>query len=911
VRLALQRLMQFLGIPFSVEDGVIDVLLGHVKVLKNPKSGDADVSLAEAALMVLLSDVLHILGDDESTHCETMSWIILHLSAKVAHQVDLATGGVVTALLDGLQMSQVSSRIRSSSIRALQNLASHPANASHMLTSTVVSTLARLSDTAKGSLLAEESYEDAVRQASAATGALYHLENHAMECCDFEGLALLLRWSSIQGRVHVARALQPIIAKASHQADILDTCIPSALVDLLQCGDIASGAFQAAVPCIRTLAQTGQGRSKMGATVVDAIIKCLDEFAQCNADVDSTATEAAMHTWVFMAEDTNLIPSASELTESGAAVLRHVLKIGGRGAWEMVCMLLAHFSHKVELLTFFDSHLLVPPLVQVFAKGAHKFAQVCALELLCLCSRPGRLHPQAIEQAIMWPRPQTPGAPILPRPLTPIIAGRQSRPGTPGQRPLTPGMFGGRPVSLDPEMYGKTASPNIRILVAEGVIPPLALFLSEASTSDTAPAAALISHMGLDAQAISQIQPAIKFLMKHAQSCNDEDDMVSPKLCTKLVRAIATLSEEASNLAEIERRGGVDLVKLLIARAPRSSKLQLQTLRLIISLAKSTTAQVPVAAVCLPCLVDLIRQGSTEERALAASALGNLTIAPENKLSVASAGGVGVLLSMLEIVDQPGKEDALRALGNIAVDQSNHVLFAAADVLELLVQQLCTGTSGTYASPAVRIAFATVAESWLDEAGTKYGVAGTLRNLAASSVFQKRIIDAGALRPLLELLETGPPKCKEVAAGCVRNVAVLPENKELLAAVGVMPMLLELLKTGIPPAREAAARAIVSLTISVKNREMLLISKGDISLQRLLASGDSDLNPATKELIQKIIDSLSLSTSSTPCESLTPSLEPSPRDSIQVAKEHTRPEIAILKHKADRSAHQSNREFGM
>ena len=204
-----------------------------------------------------------------------------------------------------------------------------------------------------------------------------------------------------------------------------------------------------------------------------------------------------------------------------------------------------------------------------------------------------------------------------------------------------------------------------------------------------------------------------------------------------------------------------------------------------------------------------------------------------------------------------------------------------------------------------------MAESWLDEAGTKYGVAGTLRNLAASSVFQKRIIDAGALRPLLELLETGPPKCKEVAAGCVRNVAVLPENKELLAAVGVMPMLLELLKTGIPPAREAAARAIVSLTISVKNREMLLISKGDISLQRLLASGDSDLNPATKELIQKIIDSLSLSTSSTPCESLTPSLEPSPRDSIQVANEHTRPEIPILKHKADRSAHQSNRELGM
>ena len=77
-------------------------------------------------------------------------------------------------------------------------------------------------------------------------------------------------------------------------------------------------------------------------------------------------------------------------------------------------------------------------------------------------------------------------------------------------------------------------------------------------------------------------------------------------------------------------------------------------------------------------LVALLGDPSASSREEAARALANLAGNDENKLAIAANGGIMPLIMLLRDSHPPAREEAARALVNLAVDDDNKVAIAQA-----------------------------------------------------------------------------------------------------------------------------------------------------------------------------------------------------------------------------------------
>jgi vacuolar protein 8 len=238
------------------------------------------------------------------------------------------------------------------------------------------------------------------------------------------------------------------------------------------------------------------------------------------------------------------------------------------------------------------------------------------------------------------------------------------------------------------------------------------------------------------------------------------------------------------------------------------------------------------AAGALPPLVAMLGDGTAEERAAAAEALGKLARNDANKAAMAAAGAVEALVALVRDGNCEGKAKAAAALGNLADgEDAIKAAIVAAGATEPLVALVRDGDAEGKANAAAvlwilafgddaikAIAAADAIEPLValvrdGDAQGKADAAGALGNLAGGDdAIVSAIASAGAIEPLVALVRDGDAEGKANAAGALGNlaegdVAIV----SAIAAADAIEPLVALVRDGDAEGKAYAAGALGTL----------------------------------------------------------------------------------------------------
>ncbi|OWP06214.1 vacuolar protein [Marssonina coronariae] len=156
----------------------------------------------------------------------------------------------------------------------------------------------------------------------------------------------------------------------------------------------------------------------------------------------------------------------------------------------------------------------------------------------------------------------------------------------------------------------------------------------------------------------------------------------------------------------------------------------------------------------------------------ATGALLNMTHSDENRQQLVNAGAIPVLVQLLSSSDVDVQYYCTTALSNIAVDANNRKKLAQNE--NRLVQSLVNLMDSS--SPKVQCQAALA-----------------LRNLASDEKYQLEIVRSRGLAPLLRLLQSSYLPLILSAVACIRNISIHPLNESPIIDAGFLKPLVDLL----------------------------------------------------------------------------------------------------------------------
>lgn len=187
----------------------------------------------------------------------------------------------------------------------------------------------------------------------------------------------------------------------------------------------------------------------------------------------------------------------------------------------------------------------------------------------------------------------------------------------------------------------------------------------------------------------------------------------------------------------------------------------------------------------------------------ATGALLNMTHSDDNRQQLVNAGAIPVLVQLLSSPDMDVQYYCTTALSNIAVDASNRKKLAQTEprLVQSLVQLMEAGTPKVQCQAAL-----------------------ALRNLASDEKYQLEIVRAKGLPPLLRLLRSTYLPLILSAVACIRNISIHPLNESPIIDAGFLKPLVDLL--GSTDNEEIQCHAISTLrnlaASSDKNKKLVL-----------------------------------------------------------------------------------------
>ena len=200
-------------------------------------------------------------------------------------------------------------------------------------------------------------------------------------------------------------------------------------------------------------------------------------------------------------------------------------------------------------------------------------------------------------------------------------------------------------------------------------------------------------------------------------------------------------------------------------------------------------------------LVGLASNGSVIGKTRAASALWHLSADPFNVVAIAKAGGIAPLVTMLDDGSPEGHIFAAGALSNLARNYPENQAQIAKKLVGLLD---------------------------LPKDDAQMRAAHALWELAENNPGAPvRVVNAGAISPLVTLLGTGSLNAKSEAAGALATLAKSYKGAQLAIATG----LVALLGSGTAEAQEHVTKMLISLAQNPFNRDAI-VQAG--AIQRLI-----------------------------------------------------------------------------
>lgn len=177
--------------------------------------------------------------------------------------------------------------------------------------------------------------------------------------------------------------------------------------------------------------------------------------------------------------------------------------------------------------------------------------------------------------------------------------------------------------------------------------------------------------------------------------------------------------------------------------------------------------------------------------------------ADDNRQQLVNAGAIPVLVHLLSSEDVDVQYYCTTALSNIAVDAANRKRLAQTEsrLVQSLVQLMDSSTPKVQCQAAL-----------------------ALRNLASDEKYQLEIVRAKGLPPLLRLLQSSYLPLILSAVACIRNISIHPLNESPIIDAGFLKPLVDLL--GSKDSEEIQCHAISTLrnlaASSDRNKELVL-----------------------------------------------------------------------------------------
>jgi hypothetical protein len=189
----------------------------------------------------------------------------------------------------------------------------------------------------------------------------------------------------------------------------------------------------------------------------------------------------------------------------------------------------------------------------------------------------------------------------------------------------------------------------------------------------------------------------------------------------------------------------------------------------------TTKAALEATKVTASFLVGKLVTGSPEAQKQAAYELRLLAkCSMDNRMCIADAGAIPLLVSLLSSKDSKTQENAVTALLNLSIFDKNKVLIMAAEALDPIIEVLRSATSME----------------------ARENAAATLFSLSVVDDYKVQIGSKPmAINALVVLLRDGTPqRGKKDAATALLNLAVYHDNKPKIVSAGIVPIIISLLQ---------------------------------------------------------------------------------------------------------------------
>ncbi|EEB05037.1 vacuolar protein Vac8 [Schizosaccharomyces japonicus yFS275] len=244
--------------------------------------------------------------------------------------------------------------------------------------------------------------------------------------------------------------------------------------------------------------------------------------------------------------------------------------------------------------------------------------------------------------------------------------------------------------------------------------------------------------------------------------------------------------------AEIQRAASVALGNLAVNPENKALVVRLNGLELLIRQMMSPHVEVQCNAV--GCITNLATLDENKSKIAHSGALGpltrlakskdirvqrnatgallNMTHSKENRQQLVNAGTIPVLVSLLPSTDTDVQYYCTTAISNIAVDAEHRKRLAQSEpkLVQLLIQLMESATPKVQCQAAL-----------------------ALRNLASDERYQIEIVQSNGLPSLLRLLKSSYLPLILASVACIRNISIHPLNESPIIDAGFLRPLVDLL----------------------------------------------------------------------------------------------------------------------
>ncbi|XP_061373193.1 U-box domain-containing protein 13-like [Gastrolobium bilobum] len=247
-------------------------------------------------------------------------------------------------------------------------------------------------------------------------------------------------------------------------------------------------------------------------------------------------------------------------------------------------------------------------------------------------------------------------------------------------------------------------------------------------------------------------------------------------------------SKSASACSPAERSKFENLLQKLMSGSPEDQRSAAGEIRLLAK--RNADNRVAIAeAGAIPLLVGLLSVPDSRTQENAVTALLNLSIYENNKGSIVSSGAVPGIVHVLKKGSMEARENAAATLFSLSVIDENKVTIGSSGAIPPLVTLLSEGT----------------------QRGKK-DAATALFNLCIYQGNKGKAVRAGVIPTLMRLLTEPSGGMVDEALAILAILASHPEGKAAIGAAEALPVLVDFIGNGSPRNKENAAAVLVHLS---------------------------------------------------------------------------------------------------